>query len=245
MMMEQNWTPGGSPRCDCGQVLPVGQILCLECGDRLWQELHWLADLYDHLEEALTHRINVERAEQVKVRGAKDPLVQGISLNDDAAGLRHEIRRVATYGTVWIGQRGLRRTGLNEAGQDLRWVARNLHWILSDVGVADPALWPHWVVEVRLKAEELVTPAVERAAVVGTGQACKSVEERLDGSLVPCGGEILIWTSDIAVGVCSVNPGHLVSRETILREKSRQAQADRVKALLSAILAKPKSKEPK
>lgn len=227
--------------CPCGVTLPTGQSLCYECGDRLWQELYWLADMYESLFKALTHRLNVEKAEQVKVKGAKDPMVQGLALNDDAVELRHRIRNISVAGIQWLRQRNPGFPTMTfEVKPRLQFTARNLHWILSDW---DPGRIDHWaaqVVEARLAAEALVTPQTELGQRIKVkGRLCSEKQEKLDGSIVVCGGELYIWSTDASVGECSNNPAHLVSRETLLREQSKLASEDRVRALVQAILKEP------
>lgn len=196
-----------------------GSALCLNCGDRLWQEIHWLADMYDHLFKALTHRLNVEKAEQVKVQGGKDPMVRGLDMNDDAATLRHDIRGIAYAGLGWLYQRNPDFRGQVDPEMDvprvLRFLARHLHWITSDL---DPVRIGHWgsrVVAARQWAELLVTPATGHRVDL-QGVSCQHQHED-----TLCGGGLYTYTEDTSVVLCGENPAHTVSRETAIRAAIR------------------------
>jgi hypothetical protein len=217
-----------------------GYTVCATCADRLWQELHWLADVYDHLFEALTHRLNVERAEQVSVSGGKDPMVRGLDLQEEAVVLRAGIRAVCRWGVGWAQRRGLScRLPDTEISRALRWLARNLHWVLSDPDPEETSYWAARVVWSRQQAEHLLTPQAHEARKFGVpGRVCGVAVERLDGTTASCGGGVHVWASDPGQGVCDQNPAHLVPRETLLKERVRVVNKQGTKALLEAILQK-------
>lgn len=199
-----------------------GSALCLACSERVWQELHWLADMYDHLFEALTHRLNVEKAEQVKVQGGKDPMVRGLDMNDDAAELRHEIRGVAYSGLAWLYQRNPEFAGdLKDPEQGippvLRFLARHLHWITSDLDPVRMGGWGSRVVEARQKAEALVTPEKAHRIEVH-GQLCQYPVQHDDGHDRPCHARTHTYREDTTLIICDKNPAHTVSRETAIRQ---------------------------
>lgn len=220
------------------QAVTPGYTVCGECADRLWQELHWLADVYDHLFEALTHRLNVERTEQVPVSGGKDPLVRGLDLQEEAVVLRAAIRATTRWGTAWASRRGLHWDGQDTAiSRQLRWLARNLHWLLTDPDPEETSYWAARVVWARQSSEHLLTPQAESARKFGVpGRTCMVKVERLDGTQQWCGGAVHVWSSDPGQGVCDQNPAHLVSRETLLRERVRVVDKTGTKTLLEAIL---------
>lgn len=222
------------------QAVNPGYTVCGECADRLWQELHWLADCYEHLFPALTHRLNVERAEQVKVAGGKDPMVRGLDLQEEAVVLRAGIRAVTRWGTAWASRRGLNWGGQDTAiAAQLHWLARNLHWVLTDPDPEQTSYWAARVVWSRQQAEVLLTPqAAEARKFAVPGRLCAVAVERLDGSKTECGGGVHVWASDPGQGVCDLNPAHLVPRETLLRERVRVVDKQGTKALLEALLRK-------
>lgn len=226
----------------CGETRLPGYSLCGDCSDRLWRELYWLADLYDHLFEALTHRLNVEKAEQVKVSGGKDPMVRGLDLHEEAVALRSRIRWAEGYGVYWAAVRGLPcEVPDTQPSARLRWLARNLHWLLTDLDPKTVGFWGSKVVDLRQEAETLVTPQAETARRVQVqGRVCGVAVEALDGTLVLCGGGLWVWTGDLGTGVCDQNPGHLVSRETLVKERIKVVHEANTKALLRKILGKKK-----
>lgn len=217
----------------------TGGSLCAECGDRLWQELHWLADMYDHLFQALTHRLNVEKAEQVKVHGGKDPMVRGMDLNDDAANLRHTIRGVAYAGLGWLYQRNPDFRGAVEAMDipiTLRFLARHLHWITSDQDPGRIKGWGSRVVEARTNAEILVTPASAHPIRIH-GYTCQHWAVGMDGETVACGSAVHTYREDTSVVLCDLNPSHTVPRETAIRQAvAHRAKAAPTRRLIQAIL---------
>lgn len=223
------------------QTVPLpGYVLCGECADRIWRELYWIADMHGYLVQALTRRLNVEKAEQVKVHGGKDPMVRGLELQEEAVAIRHTIRTIDRIGTGWIAQRGLRNpVDQTDTANRIRWIARNLHWLLSDTGNAEPfARWAGLVISTRLQAEILVTPQADPVhRVTVQGRTCQTAVERIDRTQEVCGGEIHIWANDPAQGVCDKNPAHIIPRETLIRERQTRAALDptAVKILLEAI----------
>lgn len=222
----------------CGETRLPGYSLCGDCSDRLWRELYWLADLYDHLFQALTHRLNVEKAEQVVVHGGKDPLVRGLDLHEEAVTLRARVRAVGRFGVDWAKRRGLPcPVPDTQPSNRLRWLARNLHWLLTDLNPEWVSYWGSKVVDLRQEAEVLVTPQAEQARKTQVqGRSCAVAVEALDGTPVLCGGGIWVWTGDLGTGVCDQNPGHLVSRETLVKERAKVVHQANTKALLRKIL---------
>ncbi|QDH48245.1 hypothetical protein SEA_MAMAPEARL_57 [Arthrobacter phage MamaPearl] len=239
---------------ECGDKAVQGRLLCQTCAYRLWQELHWLADVYDTLFEALTRRLNVEeKAEQVKVQGAKDPMVTGLDLNDDAARVRHDIRGIAYAGRGWIGllNGGTHRgPGRKDVPYELRYLARNLDALDRDSSGTDKMR--HWgarVVAARQAAEKLVTPDPLVSAyfyrIENLSCSIKSGEE--GDSSVECGGALGVWMvqgkmveRDFS---CAVNPGHTTTRDkAILDAHKRATQAKAAMGLIQAILGKGATK---
>ncbi|ALY10014.1 hypothetical protein FDH62_gp56 [Arthrobacter phage Pumancara] len=226
-----------------------GKLLCYVCSYRLWQELHWLADVYDPLFEALTRRLNVEqKAEQVKVRGSKDPMVTGLDLNDDAAKVRHDIRGIAYAGRGWLGGLGgdtARGPGRKGVAYELRYLARNLDTLDRDSGGGDKM--KHWgsrVVAARLAAEKLLTPDPLRSAYFFhiEGLSCE-VNVGEDEQVTRCGGHLGVWMVEGQMVErdfsCAINPGHIVKRETAIRNAQRRAiQAKAGIRLIQEILGK-------
>lgn len=195
-----------------GNVCQPGQSLCLECVDRLYSELRWLAAMYPQLLPALTQRIDIEHIDRDKVvivHGGGDPLKSGLDLHEDALQLRAAIRRLTYQGLGWLLERGYTRVS---QGQDpsavLQEVARNLHWILSDDDPDRITQWAAGAITARLQAENLVTPrvAVRR---IHTNQICGQGEKG------DCPGDLIIWGSDPKAR-CTIHPDHAVSRETLI-----------------------------
>lgn len=238
--------------CDIhpSQIDP-GKLLCVGCEYRLWREIHWLADIYDPLFPALTTRLNVEeRIEQVKVSGAKDPMVQGMDLNDQAAGVRHEIRGIAYAGLGWI----LGRTAIgSQPGylpqtipSSLRWIALHLDQITGDgAGVDKIRHWGSRVVAARQKAEELITPQplMREYWYSIDGMACSAEVGDEGKAEQECGGALGLWvvqgkavTKDFT---CNLNPGHVTTRDRAIKDMyTRRMRAKQGAALLRAILRK-------
>jgi hypothetical protein len=195
-----------------GNQTQEGQSLCPGCADRLWAELRWLADMYPQLLPALTHRVNIEYVDRdkiVRVAGGKDPMVRGMDLHEDALGLRTTIRSIAYSGLGWVMERGLvlpagLSTGVSET---LRFVAKNLHWVLSDNDPDRISQWAARAIGTRLEAETLVTPAVA-VRKIRTNQVCGHGDPG-------CSGDLIIWGSE-PVARCQINPAHTVSRETLI-----------------------------
>lgn len=215
-----------------------GFSVCQRCADRLFNELHWIADMYGPLLQALTHRLNVEKAEQVKVSGGKDPMVRGMDLNDDAMDLRHAMRGIAYAGIGWLVQRNPDFHGRADAepGGALRFIARHLHWLLSDPG-PEIGKWGARVIATRIAAEDLVTPAIPKARIIQVPNLrCQHLAAGIDGKIGACGSAMHTYNADSNLLVCDTNPAHTVSRETAIRKrlaKSNKAGANR---LLAAIL---------
>jgi len=215
-----------------------GRALCVECTDRIWQELHWLADVYDCLFAALTHRLNVEKAEQVKVSGGKDPMVRGMDLNDEAANLRHRIRGIAYAGLAWLYERNPALGGVvpsEETARTLRYTARHLHWITSDRDAGRMANWGGRVVDARQDAEVLVTPASGHPIRIH-GHTCQKEIQAEDGVYQICGSGMHTYREDTTLMWCDQNPAHTVSRETAIKQAvMARSQAGPTRALLEAI----------
>lgn len=192
-----------------GNVCQPGQSLCLECVDRVYNELRWLAACYPQLLPALTHRVHVEHVDRDKVvivQGGGDPLKSGLDLHEDALQLRARIRRLAYQGLAWLLERGYTRTGRSQEPQVvLAETARNLHWILSDDDPQRVIDWAGMLIAARLEAEDLITPNVP-VRKVWTNQEC---------GLDDCPGQLVIWGSS-PVATCQLNPKHVVSRETLV-----------------------------
>ena len=204
-----------STSCPTGDGNPCqpGQSLCLECVDRLYSELRWLAACYPQLLPALTNRVNVEgrvdRDKVVIVSGGGDPLKSGLDLHEDALQLRATIRRLTYQGLGWLLERGYTRTEhTQEVGRVLAEIARNLHWILSDQDPDRITGWAGMLIAARLEAEYLITPVVQ-VRKVWTNQECG---QGPDGD---CPGDLVIWGSE-PVARCQINPQHTVSRETLI-----------------------------
>lgn len=195
-----------------GNVCQPGQSLCLECVDRVYSELRWLAACYPQLLPALTHRVHVEHIDRDKVvivQGGGDPLKSGLDLHEDALQLRAKIRKLAYQGLGWLLERGYTRTSTGqEPAAVLAETARNLHWILSDDDPERVIDWAGDLVSARLQAEDLITPVVP-VRKVWTNQECKGGEGH------DCPGQLVIWGSS-PVAVCQLNPQHIVSRETLI-----------------------------
>ncbi|AZS07040.1 hypothetical protein SEA_CHEWCHEW_57 [Arthrobacter phage ChewChew] len=235
---------------ECEARAEAGHLLCQTCGFRLWQELHWLADVYDPLFQALTRRMNVEeKAEQVKVQGAKDPMVTGLDLNDEAARVRHDIRGIAYAGRGWINllfAGTSRGPGRKDVPYELRYLARNLDTLDGDPAGADKMR--HWgarVVAARQAAEKLVTPDPLMSAyfyrIENLACSIRSGEE--GDSTVECGGALGVWMVQGKMVekdfTCAVNPGHTVTRDkAILDAHKRKTQALAGMKLIQAILGK-------
>jgi hypothetical protein len=215
-----------------------GRSLCAECADRIWQELHWLADVYDCLFAALTHRLNVEKAEQVKVHGGKDPMVRGMDLNDEAANLRHRIRGISYAGLAWLYERNPALGGVvpsGETAQVLRYIARHLHWVASDQDWDRMGNWGSRVVAARQDAEVLVTPASGHPIRIH-GHTCQKEIQAEDGVYQICGSGLHTYREDTTLMWCDQNPAHTVSRETAIKQAvMARSQAGPARALLEAI----------
>lgn len=216
----------------------AGSVLCADCSDRLWQELHWLADMYDHLFKALTNRLNVERAEQVKVAGGKDPMVRGLDLDVTAAHLRHRIRGIAYSGLAWLYQRNPQLQGKVDSADvvlSLRWVARHLHWITSDIDPGRMGSWGTRVIEARQEAETLVTPASGHPIKIH-GHTCQAVVQAEGETVRACGSGLHTYREDTTLLWCDLNPAHTVSRETAIKQAlMAKTLADPTRRLLAAI----------
>lgn len=204
-------------QCPTGDGNPTqdGQSLCLECVDRLYSELRWLAACYPQLLDALTHRVHVEHVDRDKVvivQGGGDPLKSGLDLHEDALQLRARIRRLTYQGLGWLLERGYTRTSgaSQEVAAVLAETARNLHWILSDDDPDRVTQWAGMLIAARLEAEDLITPNVP-VRKVWTNQECQHTEG--GGDLCP--GQLVIWGSS-PVATCQLNPKHVVSRETLV-----------------------------
>ncbi|AZF97695.1 hypothetical protein SEA_CALLIEOMALLEY_59 [Arthrobacter phage CallieOMalley] len=234
---------------ECGSKAEPGKLLCDICSYRLWQELHWLADIYDPLFQALTRRLNVEeKAEQVKVKGAKDPMVTGLDLNDEAAKVRHDIRGIAYAGRGWINLLGVgtsRGPGRKTVPYELRYLARNFDQLDRDSsGSAKMQHWGNRVIAARQAAEKLLTPDPLNSAYFYRIEtlAC-SVECGDEGQKIECGGALGVW---IVSGkmlerdfTCAINPAHIATRErAILDAHKRKTQYQAAKGLVEAILGK-------
>lgn len=192
-----------------GNTLQPGQSLCLDCIDRLYSELRWLAAMYPQLLTALTHRINVERVESVRVSGGKDPMVRGMDLHEDALSLRAEIRKINIQGLAWMMERGHTGVHLKSPEIGLRELGRDLHWILSDDDPDRILTWANRIILARQDSEELTTPDVPTRRTP-TQQICG-----LDVNGEPCPGDLIIWGSD-PIARCTIDVKHGVSRETLI-----------------------------
>ncbi|ALY09205.1 hypothetical protein SEA_CHRIDISON_52 [Arthrobacter phage Chridison] len=205
--------------------------------------------MYDPLFEALIRRMNVEqKAEQVKVRGAKDPMVTGIDLNDDATRVRHDIRGIAYAGRGWLGSLGgdtARGPGRKGIAYELRYLARNVNTLDSDSGGADKMRhWGQRVVAARIAAENLLTPDPLRSAyffrIEDLGCEWNAGEEE---NPAPCGGRLGVWMVEGQMVdrdfTCANNPGHVTKRETAIRNAQRRKSETAAAAkLIQAILGK-------
>ncbi|UYL86786.1 hypothetical protein SEA_ALBANESE_59 [Arthrobacter phage Albanese] len=231
-----------------GQAEP-GFMLCTICSYRLWQELHWLADVYEPLFEALTRRMNIEeKAEQVKVQGAKDPMVTGIALNDDAAKVRHDIRGIAYAGRGWIGLLNggtARGPGRKTVPYELRYLARNFDQLDRDpTGEEKMRHWGARIIAARQAAEKLITPdPLNSAYFYRVENLSCSVQIGDEGQAMECGGSLGVWMvsgrmldRDFS---CNLNPTHITTREkAILDAHKRATQVKAATNLIRAILGK-------
>jgi hypothetical protein len=217
-----------------------GFAVCQRCADRVFNELHWLADMYDPLFAALTHRLNIEHAEKVKVSGGKDPMVRGMDLNDDAMELRHQIRQLGYAGLAWLYSRNGDLSGevdLRDVPRSLQFLARHLHWLLSDAETGKMQHWGTRVVAARVAAEKLVTPQVPRSHVIRVPNVqCAHLAAGQDGRVRECGAGLHTYSADSTVLVCDNNPAHTVSRETAVRKAvTRRAKAGPTRLLFEAV----------
>ena len=226
----------------------TNSVLCTDCQTRLWSEIHWLADVYNPLFEALTRRLNVEKVEQAVVAGARDPLATGIDLNDDAVAVRGTIRGLSLSGLSWAASRivvipeqwddSIALPDTADTPGVLRWLARNLVLITSDR--EQPYQVRHWaseVVRARVAAERLLTPRrlkKEYYYAVETVRCWADVGDQDQPQL--CTGQLGVWMVDGRMQgremVCTMNPGHVYSFKEVQTQAIQAAKRGREAAAL-------------
>lgn len=223
-------------------------LLCLNCEERLWQEINWLADIYEPLADCLQRKRVIDGDESPR-RGKGKGISQGLDLDDRVMEIRSAVRNLVKIGRLWI----LSRQGLD--GSDLpyqpdqipamlRWIARNLHWIVRDqTGEDRLRAYAVSVVQTRQAAEKLVQPKDGEKPAYWyqiDGLSCGMKVGEGSGQKV-CGGNVGVWV----VGgrpthtgfICEQNPGHVIPREQALRDARRRvSRAKEVGRLVEAIL---------